>query len=101
MLKSRNNIKGKFYILLLISILLLLSNSSLLVVKAKEDNQNNVLVLNSYHTSFNWTHEESDGIISGLKASGNNVSISVEYMDWKNYNSEDNWNYLYEYYKYK
>lgn len=101
MLKCRNNVKGKVYILLLFSILLLLSNSSLLVVKAKEDNQNNVLVLNSYHTSFNWTHEESDGIISGLKASGNNVSISVEYMDWKNFNSKDNWNYLYEYYKYK
>jgi diguanylate cyclase (GGDEF)-like protein len=73
----------------------------LYAIKAEECVQNNVLILNSYHESFNWTHEASDGIINGLKSDGKNVSISVEYMDWKNYNSEENWSYLYEYYKYK
>ncbi len=102
MRECRNHVRRKPYILiLLISILLLFSNIFSYGIKAEEDNQNNVLVLNSYHTSFNWTHEQSDGVISGLKSSGENVSMSVEFMDWKNFNSNENWNYLYEYYKYK
>jgi PAS domain S-box-containing protein len=44
-----------------------------------------VLVLNSYHPGFVWTASQSDGIIDTLEKSGLNLSISVEYLDWKNY----------------
>lgn len=69
--------------------------------KAEEEDLKNVLVINSYHDGFNWTHEESEGIIQGLKADGINIAIFVEYMDRKNYNSQNDLNYLYEFYKYK
>lgn len=45
----------------------------------------NVLVLNSYHPEFVWTDGQSDGIIDTLKRSGLNVTITVEYLDWKNF----------------
>lgn len=45
----------------------------------------NVLVLNSYHPTFTWTASQSDGIIDALRKSCLNLSISVEYLDWKNY----------------
>lgn len=68
---------------------------------AQERNDEQVLVLNSYHQGMRWTDEETDGIISTIREAGNNVSYYVEYMDWKNYASELNWNKLYDYYKYK
>ncbi|MDD4112655.1 MAG: ABC transporter substrate binding protein, partial [Herbinix sp.] len=102
MQEYRNHVKGKSYLLILIiSFLLFFSNIFSYAAKAEESDQINVLVLNSYHDGFNWTHEQSNGIISGLKSSGENVSIFVEFMDWKNFNSKENWNYLFEYYKYK
>jgi len=100
--KCRDFIKGIAYSLGCWLLIILLSGSNFLAVsKADEGYQKNVLILNSYHDSFNWTHEQKDGILNAIKSSRKNVSISVEYMDWKNYNSKDNWDRLYEYYKYK
>jgi diguanylate cyclase (GGDEF)-like protein len=45
--------------------------------------------------------EETDGIVNKLQESDRNISILIEYMDWKNYPSEENLNFLYERYKYK
>ncbi len=61
----------------------------------------NILIINSYHQGFTWTGEETQGIINSLLESGNNISIQVEYMDWKNHPSQENLEYLYDYYKYK
>ena len=61
----------------------------------------NVLILNSYHQGLNWTKEQTEGIIDTLQESGHNYSFLVEYMDWKNYNSQENIDYLYDYYNYK
>lgn len=102
MRKCRNFVKYAAYsIVFLILILLLSSRIPSFAVKAEEAYQKNVLVLNSYHDSFNWTHEQSAGILSGLKSNGKNVSISIEYMDWKNFNAKENLDYLYEIYSYK
>jgi len=67
--------------------------------KAAELNKN-VLVINSYNRGYHWTDGECDGIMDTLN-SEKNVIQYVEYMDWKRYNSEENLNKLYEYYKYK
>lgn len=48
------------------------------------------LVLNSYHPTFIWTQGQSDGIIDSLKESGLNITISVEYLDWKNNPHQEN-----------
>ena len=50
----------------------------------------NVLVLNSYHPTFVWTASQSDGMIFALGKSGLNLSISVEYLDWKNFPDNKN-----------
>ncbi len=61
----------------------------------------NVLILNSYHQGFSWTREQTEGIIDRLLESGLNFSFHVEFMDWKNYNTTENINYLIDYYDYK
>jgi diguanylate cyclase (GGDEF)-like protein len=68
---------------------------------AEEEVTQNVLILNSYHQGFTWTREQTDGIMDKLQKSGHNYSLRVEYMDWKNYNSTDNIQYLIDYYAYK
>lgn len=63
--------------------------------------QKKVLVINSYNQGLTWSKDETNGIIDVLKQSNNNLSIYVEYMDWKNYPTDENKQYLYDYYKYK
>ncbi len=70
-------------------------------VQAEDNSSKKVLILNSYHEGLTWTREETEGIMQTLVGTGRNISFYVEYMDWKNYNSETNWEYLYDYYKYK
>ncbi len=60
-----------------------------------------VLIVNSYHQGLAWTKDESDGIIDTLSQSGANLSIYVEYMDWKDIPTEENMEHFYEYMKYK
>ncbi len=61
----------------------------------------NILILNSYHQGLTWSKEEANGIVDTLLASGDNIIPLVEYMDWKNYPSRENIDYLYQYYKFK
>lgn len=99
---SKKYVNAKAYkLIILILILLFISNSFFTVAKADEDKQNNILILNSYHASFSWTLDQTIGIMNELKACGKNVSISVEFMDWKIYSTQTNWDNLYEQYKYK
>ena len=72
------------------------------IVNASEDAEiKNVLIINSYHEGFTWTRELTKGIIETLNDSGNNISIQVEYMDWKNNPTKENLEYLYDYYEFK
>lgn len=63
--------------------------------------QKNVLIINSYHQGLKWSKDETDGIIDTLAGSGANIADFVEYMDWKNYPTEDNLRYLTDYFSYK
>ena len=60
-----------------------------------------VLIINSYHEGLAWTKDETDGIVDALKKSNENLSILIEYMDWKNYPTDESLRYLTEYYQYK
>lgn len=61
----------------------------------------NVLIINSYHEGFQWTKEETDGILNEFKESGDNYSTFIEYMDFKNYPNDENKQNLYNNLKYK
>ena len=66
-----------------------------------ESNFKKILVLNSYSQDFAWTDEETEGIRGKLRDDESNYSLFVEYMDCKNYPSEENIEHLYNYYKFK
>ena len=63
--------------------------------------QKNILVLNSYNEDMDWTRGLTAGIIETIRTANDNYFVSVEYMDWKNYPTEDNLEYLYQYYNFK
>jgi len=67
----------------------------------QNEERKHVLILNSYHEGFTWTREIVSGILSTLYSSDHILDISIEYMDWKNYPTEDNLKRLAEYYRYK
>ncbi len=61
----------------------------------------NVLILNSYHSGYTWTDEQTQGIISTLKDSSISTIISAEYLDWKRYPSQENLSNFYQNLKFK
>ncbi len=63
--------------------------------------QKNVLIIHSYNEGIRWTSEQNAGIIDTLGKSAENCAIYVEYMDWKNYPSQDNLDSLFDYFQYK
>lgn len=60
-----------------------------------------VLFLNSYHANFTWTKNIVDNAVSILDDSDLDIDIYIEYMDWKNFPTEDNLENLYNTYKNK
>jgi PAS domain S-box-containing protein len=60
-----------------------------------------VLILNSYHSGYSWTDEQTDGIGRALRAGGFQGDPIVEYMDWKRAPSEANLDELYRLYRLK
>lgn len=64
---------------------------------AEDSKVNNILLINSYQKDLSWT----DGIINTLRGFKDRLSISVEYMDWKGYPTQENLDHLYSYFKYK
>jgi len=63
--------------------------------------QKNILILHSYNQGSAWTSEQNSGIIETIEKANDNCAIFVEYMDWKNYPTNSNLQYLYNYYKFK
>lgn len=68
-------------------------------VNAADENKN-VLILNSYNENYEWSAQECEGIKKEFSAE-QGVTLFIEHMDWKQYPSEKNLAYLYDYYKYK
>lgn len=100
MRKNKNIVMSLF--ICLVIVLSLLSGIKYALAKEQERVEiKNVLIINSYHQGFSWTKDEVDGIIETLLESGSNINIRVEYMDWKNNPTQENIDYLYDYYKYK
>lgn len=66
-----------------------------------EKSPQNILILNSYHKGLTWTDEQTKGIINSLSRHHKDISISVEYMDWKRYPTQENINNIYTQLKYK
>lgn len=71
------------------------------VYAVEESTSTKILVLNSYSQDFAWTYEQTDGIMDKIKDYKANISLFIEYMDYKNYPTKENLDYLYNYYKFK
>ena len=98
-MENASKLKISKKLVFLLFLLFIVMGFQKISVKATELNKN-VLIINSYSKGFYWTDGECEGIIETLN-SKENVIKYVEYMDWKRYNSEENLNKLYDYYKYK
>ena len=71
-------------------ILLLFITCSNLPVKAADTTPKNILIINSYHTGFKWTDDQTSGILSSLSSLDIDYNVSIEYLDWKRYPTEAN-----------
>ena len=60
-----------------------------------------VLVLNSYHPTYEWTKSTLQGIESALGQYKDEIELDVEYMDTKNFNDKKHYENLYALYKNK
>ena len=49
-----------------------------------------VIILNSYHHGYNWTDEQSDAMLKGIRDAVPASTQDVVYMDWKRYPTEQN-----------
>lgn len=89
------------YKLLCFFILVALFFSTQITSIHSEDKPKNVLILNSYHEGLSWTDKQTEGILDTLKAHSIDYNISVEYMDWKNYPTDENLEQMYKHLGYK
>jgi PAS domain S-box-containing protein len=69
--------------------------------QSQNQDQRNILVLHSYHSSFQWNKEIQEGIKSGLQQSADRFHIQHEYMDSKRIFNESYKKKLSELYKIK
>lgn len=60
-----------------------------------------VLVLNSYHSGYDWSDSILESIGAEFKKSSGDTALAVEYMDMRYSNAEDVYPVLYELYKLK
>ena len=60
-----------------------------------------VLVLNSYHPTYEWTKLVVDGIESTLQQYSDRIEMDIEYMDTKHFENETHYGNLYALYKHK
>ena len=68
---------------------------------AQENRPYHVLVLNSYHPTYNWTRLVMEGIESEFGQCRNKVELDIEYMDTQWYKDEGYFQNLYVLYKNK
>lgn len=89
----------RFCILISISLALILPFG--INAHAADTDTKKVLILNSYHKGLSWTDGETDGILEELNSYKEDISVNVEYMDWKSYPAGENLAQLRSYLKYK
>ena len=70
------------------SLTILLSFSTLCTAVAADTKH--VIILNSYHHGYNWTDEQSDAMLKGIRDADPASTQDVVYMDWKRYPTEQN-----------
>ena len=56
---------------------------SIPVLEASADEKPNILILHSYHPSFDWSKSIHEGMIQELDRWGQMINLSIEYMDTK------------------
>jgi PAS domain S-box-containing protein len=61
----------------------------------------NILIIHSYHQTFEWTDHEMNGIMEVLRAEDPNYMPFVEYLDWKRFPDKQQVALAREYFAYK
>ena len=66
-----------------------------------QEQQDKVLILNSYHSNLNWTNNIVMSVLDEFKKSQLDLMVYTEYMDWKNHPQDQHIDNLYRTYKEK
>lgn len=98
-MKNNKKCRKSQKVFLLIFFLFLALNFGGISPKANEL-EKNVLIINSYHSGYDWTDGLCQGLLNTLNDDDNIVKY-VEYMDWKRDATDGNLNNFYNYCKYK
>ncbi|MBC7764899.1 MAG: EAL domain-containing protein, partial [Hyphomonadaceae bacterium] len=61
----------------------------------------NVLLLNSYQKGYVWTDDITAGVTDTFLKGNAKVNVMVEYLDWKNYPTQESLKKLYDLFQYK
>lgn len=89
------HLKLSMYSFALILILCMTTSYRLSTVRAEQSSAPNVLILNSYHTGFDWTDDQNDGIAGQIQKAGAVPTVYSEYLDWKRYPTNETLNNFY------
>ncbi|GFZ32617.1 diguanylate cyclase [Clostridium zeae] len=66
-----------------------------------EQQEKNILLINSYDSTYTWTVDETDGILKKIKEDEPKSKVYVEYIDWKNNPYQENLDKFRQLIKYK
>lgn len=94
-------IKKTYFFVLLLFFLTIIEYYVPVHAAHESEESKNILILNSYHSGYTWTDNQTQGIISTLQDSSINTVISAEYLDWKRYPSQENLSNIYQNLKFK
>ena len=82
-------------------LIIMLFISTLVTADYTPLNDKEILLLHSYHKDYKWTARIDQGIRDEFKEANLEVSFKTEYLDTKNYNTEDYFSDLYQIYRKK
>jgi signal transduction histidine kinase len=99
----RINFQSKFIaqICLFLCLFIIGIYSNIIIASAEYSETKDILIINSYQNGLSWTDSEEEGIVETLHNAKFKNNIYIEYMDWKNYPTNENLEIFYSNLSYK
>jgi len=72
-------------VMLVFASLFLVCMASSYAIASEQSQSRNILIINAYHFTYEWTLEQNQGLIEILKDQYPNTIIYTEFLDWKRF----------------
>lgn len=70
-------------------LILILLSPALGIITENSEKPSVILFLHSYHPTYRWTSDITTGFLEAVGDIGPDSRIAIEYLDWKNYQSDE------------